>query len=130
MPNKISPAEAQKCFRDLVEKQYDLESDFIDKLCEFFAVAAEKLGSGTVAKASKASPAAAGKPKQRRKKSAYNLYVREMMKTDEIQQLDHHEKMGAIARQWKSLSAEDKVEYTDMAATENSAAAEAEAADE
>ena len=115
-------SEAQQYFRKQVLDLYDLEDDFIKKLCDAFSDACEKHlsssnGVGKSANAAKVST----KNKTKRKKSAYNLYVREMMKTEEIQSLDHKDKMCAIAKQWKSISEVDKAKYIEMANNENSA---------
>ena len=113
-------AEAEQLFRKLVLESYDLEEDFVNVLCEYWRKSVESVVETlTVPKRSRA---ASGKPKQRRKKSAYNVYVREMMKTPEIQELDHRMKMSAIAAEWKKLTVDAKTQYTDMANEENEAA--------
>ncbi len=126
--------EAQQYFRAQVLESYDLEEDFIKKLCDIFSATCDKHLSCSTTSTTSAKGATVAKsstkPKTKRKKSAYNLYVREMMKTEEIQTLDHKEKMSAIAKQWKSLDDTAKVEYTEMANSENAAASEAVAADE
>jgi hypothetical protein len=128
MPKTTSSnlSEAQQYFRKQVLESYDLEEEFIKKLCDIFSDACDKhlSCSTTTAKGATAAKSSA-KPKTKRKKSAYNLYVREMMKTEEIQTLDHKEKMSAIAKQWKALDDAAKVEYTEMASNENAAATEA-----
>lgn len=108
---------AEETFRKLVLDQYELEEDFVSTVCGFFRKAAEPLAES--AAAPKRTRAASSKPKKQRKKSAYNVYVREMMKTEDIQKLNHKEKMGAIATLWKSLSLDDRTPYTDMAKVEN-----------
>ena len=49
------------------------------------------------------------------------------MKTDDIQKLNHKEKMGAIAALWKGLSESDRTPYADMAESENTDSTEASA---
>jgi hypothetical protein len=110
-------AAAEEIFRNLVLNQYDLEEDFVSAICGFFRTAAEPLAESSATP--KRSRATTGKPKKARKKSAYNVYVREMMKTDDIQKLNHKEKMGAIASCWKELNDDDKTPYTKMANDEN-----------
>jgi hypothetical protein len=66
-------------------------------------------------------PAAASpeqEQKQKRKKSAYNVYVREMMQHPDISSLNHKEKMVAIAARWKGMSDEDRALYATKAASE------------
>ena len=114
-------SEAQQYFRKQVLDSYDLEDDFIKKLCDIFNDACEKhLNSSTGGGKSAATTKPPTKPKTKRKKSAYNLYVREMMKTDDVQKLDHKDKMCAIAKQWKSIDDTDKARYVEMANSENS----------
>ena len=88
-------AAAEESFRTLILNQYDLEDDFVSAICGFFRTAAETLSEGTTAP--KRSRLISSKTKKLRKKSAYNVYVREMMKTEDIQKLNHKDKMGAIA---------------------------------
>lgn len=129
MPNDKSTervAAAEETFRKLVLDQYDLEDDFVSAMCGFFRTAVEPLSEVSVTTKRPRAAASGDKPKKLRKKSAYNVYVREMMKTKDIQELDHKQKMGAIATVWKTLNDEDKTPYTKMANdenTENSAAA-------
>lgn len=121
-------AAAETVFRTQLLEQYDLESDFVDSICGFFRSAVAPLAEA--APAPKRARGGSSKPRRQRKKSAYNVYVREMMKTEDIQKLSHKEKMGAIAALWKDLDDEGKVPYTDMANAENTAAAEAAEAEE
>ena len=115
-------AEAEKKFRKLVLDSYDLDTEFVDKLGEFYTSTVTELVDGL--SVPKAKRNTTGKPKTKRKKSAYNVFVREMMKTEDIQELDHKEKMSAIAKLWKAIEADEKEKYTQMAADENAAAAE------
>lgn len=117
---------AEETFRKLVLDQYELEEDFVSTICGFFRKAAEPLAEASAAP--KRSRVASNKPKKQRKKSAYNVYVREMMKDEDIQKLDHREKMGAIAVLWKGLDDEAKTPYADMAKVENDATTSAESA--
>lgn len=120
--SNVTLEEATQQFRKQVLDSYDLEEDFIKKLCDYFTASASPL-VGSATKSTASASKAANKERPKRRKSAYNLYVREMMKTAEIQELDHKEKMSAIAKQWKTLSADERVEYSDMATNENAAAA-------
>ena len=115
-----SVTKASLAFREAVANQFELETDFLDTLCELYVNTTLPL----VAEAKTATKKAAkedapAKVRQPRKKSAYNVYVREQMKTDEIKSIDHKSKMGAIAKSWMELNDEDKKVYTDMAASEN-----------
>jgi hypothetical protein len=112
---------AEESFKTLLLEQYDLESDFVAAICVIFHKAAEPLAESSGAP--KRARSASNKPKKTRKKSAYNVFVREMMKTDEIKDLDHKQKMGAIAKLWKGLGDDDRTQYADMATEENNAAA-------
>lgn len=111
---------AEESFKTSLLEQYDLESDFVAAICAIFRKAAEPLAETSTTAPKRAR--SASKPKKSRKKSAYNVFVREMMKTDEIKDLDHKQKMGAIAKLWKDLSDNDRTPYTDMANEENAAA--------
>lgn len=121
-------AVAEESFRAQIVAQYELDADFVNAVCGFFRTSAEPLLEGGVApKRARATATAtatadassAAKPKKSRKKSAYNVFVREMMKSADVQKLDHKEKMGAIAALWKGLGDDSKVQYTDLAKTEN-----------
>lgn len=112
---------AEESFKTLLLEQYDLESDFVASICGIFRKAAEQLAETSAAP--KRARSASNKPKKTRKKSAYNVYVREMMKTDDIKDLDHKQKMGAIAKLWKELGDDDRTPFADMANDENNAAA-------
>ena len=115
---------SEEVFRKLVLEQYDLEDDFVNTICGYFRTAAEPLLEGAPVSKRGARAGGASRPKKQRKKSAYNVYVREMMKTDDIQKLNHKEKMGAIAALWKGLSDTDRSPYADMAETENTDSSE------
>ena len=121
-----SVTKASEVFRESVAAQFELESDFLDTITDLFVKAAKSLAeSAPVKKGGKATPAPtpeaapAKVARAPRKKSAYNVYVREMMKTESVQALDHKQKMGAIASSWNALSDEQKKVYSDMASNEN-----------
>ena len=118
---------AEDAFRALVLAQYDLEADFVNVVCGFFRTAAEPLcESAPVQKRGRAAGGSAPtKAKKTRNMSAYNVFVREMMKTTDVQKLDHKEKMGAIAAMWKGIGEDSKVQYVDMAKSVNDATATA-----
>lgn len=131
---------ARDAFRSLIVDNYEMDGEFVDKVCEFWTQTVTSLLETVPVAATTVSVAAtpkkrttktnsaattdstlveSDKPKQRRKKSAYNVYVREMMKTDDIQQLDHRQKMRAIADQWRTLDDVGKATYVSIAAVEN-----------
>jgi hypothetical protein len=124
-----SVTKASEVFRESVAAQFELESDFLDTITDLFVKAAQSLGSAAApskksgrAAASAVAPAEAAPVKAARaprKKSAYNVYVREMMKTESVQALDHKQKMGAIAGSWNALTKEQKDVYANMANNEN-----------
>jgi hypothetical protein len=125
-----SVTKASVVFRESVAAQFELETDFLDNITDLFVKAAQPLveagavsqkkgGGRAAAPAAEAAPAAAKAARAPRKKSAYNVYVREMMKTESIQALDHKQKMGAIAGSWNALTEEQKKVYADMASNEN-----------
>jgi hypothetical protein len=125
---------AVTAFRANVQAEYELEAEVVDRLCEFFKTNASGLAKAEKAdkpeKADKADkPTEKGTtktaekktvkpdvPKTVRKKSAYNVYVREMMKTPDVSALNHRDKMSAIATLWKAMSEADKAKYTQLAA--------------
>lgn len=111
---------AEETFKSLILEQYDLESDFISAICVIFRKSVESLGETSGAPKRRT---ASTKPKKARKKSAYNVFVREMMKTDEIKDLDHKQKMGAIAKLWKELGDDERTPYTTLADEENNSPA-------
>lgn len=51
--------------------------------------------------------------------SAYNVFVREMMKTNDIKNLHSKLRMGAINKLWKKLDEGGRTTYTKMANKEN-----------
>jgi hypothetical protein len=135
---------ATQAFRKLILASYELDDSFVDSLCDFYvntvkellaSLPAPKAARGrattTVASTAAATTAAplvgegAEAPKKEkaakgsRKKSSYNIFVREMMKSAEIQSLDHKQKMGAIAGKWKSLDDAARADYDRMANEEN-----------
>jgi hypothetical protein len=112
---------AEVVFRKSVEDQYELTKEFVDDVCVKFCAAVQSLAESATSAAPKRR--STSKPKKQRKKSAYNVYVREMMKTEKIQELNHKQKMGAIADEWKLLEDADKVPYNEMAAVENAVTA-------
>jgi hypothetical protein len=116
--DRLSAAEEQ--FRDKIQNSYELEPEFVSALCAMYRETVEPLladaGAATKRTRAASSKSATKKP---RKKSAYNVFVREMMKTTGIKDLDHKQKMGAIAKMWKDLDAGARDQYTDMAKEEN-----------
>ncbi len=126
-----SVTKAAETFRESVADNFELETEFLDTISELFVKAASPLAEAAAKKAARAAavppasatgssePAAEPKPRAPRKKSAYNVYVREQMKTSDIQGVDHKQKMGAIAARWNALSEEQKKVYADMATGEN-----------
>ncbi len=117
---------ASEAFRESVAANFELEADFLATITELFIKAATPLAEATATtsskKASRAEQQSEAKPRVPRKKSAYNVYVREQMKTSDIQGVDHKQKMGAIAARWNSLTEEQKKVYADMASNENATA--------
>jgi hypothetical protein len=121
---------ASETFRESVAANFELEADFLNTITELFVKAAAPLAAEAKKSAASRTQSVAGseaakaEPKARapRKKSAYNVYVREQMKTADIQGVDHKQKMGAIAGRWNALSEEEKKIYADMANGENVAA--------
>jgi hypothetical protein len=124
---------AVNAFRANVQEEYELDTEVVDRLCVFFrnnvsglTVADKAEKTDKVEKTDKAPKKGAVKktaekvavpetPKTVRKKSAYNVYVREMMKTPAVSALNHRDKMCAIATLWKAMTDADKVKYTQMA---------------
>jgi hypothetical protein len=131
---------ATESFRKLVLASYELDDAFVDAICGFYTKTVTELlaglpapkpakvrgASAAAAAAAPSSSVEAAEPAKKekavkgsRKKSPYNIFVREMMKTAEVQSLDHKQKMGAIAGKWKSLDEGSKAEYTRLANEEN-----------
>lgn len=102
-------------FRASVTETYELDSAIVDNLCGFVRAAEKQVALP----AGRRVRATSSKPKKARRKSAYNVYVREMMKDAAIKDMDHRSKMGAIAELWKKLSDEEKGVYKGHADQEN-----------
>lgn len=119
----VTVTKAAQAFRASIAEEYELESDFLDTMERLFVKAATPLASVAEAAGKKAARAAKdtapAKVRAPRKKSAYNVYVREQMKTAEIQAISHKEKMSAIASGWNGLNDEQKKVYADLATGEN-----------
>lgn len=111
--------QVEETFRKRMLETYDLEDAFVNDICSMVRDAVESLATTASAAPKSRARNTQSKAKKQRKKSAYNVYVREMMKTEDIQKLNHKEKMGAIAALWKQLDGEAKSPYTDMANVEN-----------
>jgi len=110
---------AMQGFRDEVTSEYQIEEDFADKICELFELHATPLTEFSQKR--KNTGAKNGSNKPRRKKSAYNIFVRDQMATDVIKVTKHKEKMAKIAELWKSITDEEKVTYQESADVENAA---------
>lgn len=106
---------ATEAFRSEVSESYDIDSEVISALCEMFA----KHAKGLTELAPKRARGVKTTEKKQRKKSGYNIFVREMMQDPEIVTVPHKEKMQAIAARWKELSDEDKQPYNATASSEN-----------
>ena len=126
-------------FRSSVVAEYELDTEIVDQLCNLFRKNAEGLTCATAkpkkAKAEKTTTDTAsvatttksvkstGKAakaektekadKVPRKKSAYNLFVKEKMQDADIKSLSHKDKMSKIAEKWQTC---DKEKYAKMAA--------------
>jgi len=59
--------------------------------------------------------AAKAKGTKKRKKSAYNVFVKEMFRKEEIQELPNRERFGALGKIWKSYGEEEKAEWQEKA---------------
>jgi hypothetical protein len=70
-----------------------------------------------VAKGKSASDA----PKKPRKTSAYNVYVKKMMQSDDVKAVAQKEKMTKIGAMWKALTEDQRAAYKADADAENSA---------
>lgn len=123
--------DAVTTFRSRVTDSYELETEFIDAICDIVVDCCTTLHDTMAtavaeaqAAASEATSARASKParaktegKKTRKKSAYNMFVRSQMQTQEIQDLPHKAKMGSIAEKWKAICNDEKEvkPYKDLA---------------
>ena len=111
-----------KDFRKCMTSEYDLDKEVVVSLCEMLRTSLKKVSPPTSRRAR------GGKTRQRRRKSAYNVYVREMMKDADIKALGHKDKMAAIGSRWKDLNDGDKEPYKTIASDENTKDEEAAAA--
>jgi hypothetical protein len=109
-------------FRGYVSKTYELDDEVVDNLC---ALVLQALQEVPLPAGRKARATATGKARKPRRMSAYNVFVREMMKDEEISTLNHRDKMGAIAARWKKLGDDEKTPFQEMAEEQNNANAAA-----
>ena len=107
-------------FRASVVGDYELDAEIVDQLCNLFQKNAALLLSEKSEKSVKVKKPAVEKvekpvkaEKAPRKKSAYNLFVKEKMQDETIKSLNHKDKMKRIAEMWQTC---DKETYTKMAA--------------
>lgn len=101
-------------FRRCVTETYELDDEVVGSLCNFVGAAIKTVGV----------PTGRGRTRRatttKRKKSGYNVFVRNMMSSDaDIMKLDHRQKMAAIGARWKGLSEEERTEFNDLAKEEN-----------
>ena len=54
-----------------------------------------------------------------RRRTAFNMYVREQMLTPQIGALNSQDKLTAVCEQWRRLSIEERRPYVEMADTHN-----------
>ena len=99
-------------FRKELTDSYELDNDIIVSIISLLRKAYNEVAPPTARRTR-------SKQKQRRKKSAYNMFVRVMMQDEDIKSLGHKNKMSAIGAKWTSLADEDKEEYKSMASDEN-----------
>lgn len=110
-------------FRSKLVEKYSLDEPVVKDICALLGESVTEAGVPAAGKRQRRAGTT------RRKKSGYNVYVREKMAEDEeIKQLSHREKMAAIGARWKALTDDEKQEYNDKAQTENDAATEVAAA--
>lgn len=123
--DKVAEAvqKAQEAFRSELTENYELDDEFVQSLADLFTKYATPLAN-VAPKRSRVAKTGAEKP--RRKKSAYNLYVREQMASEAVKHIAHRDKMGFIANLWANASDEEKAAYKSKAEDENSSALEAE----
>ncbi|MEX0598596.1 MAG: hypothetical protein WD512_19090, partial [Candidatus Paceibacterota bacterium] len=72
-------------------------------------------------KATKGKSSGSDAPKKPRKTSAYNVYVKTMMKSDDVKEVPQKEKMTKIGAMWKALTDEQRAAYKVEADAENAA---------
>lgn len=113
-------------FKKQLTEEYELDEEFIGSLTEMLKTHITPVIEALEAEVKAAS--ADGKKKRnrrtgvKRKKSAYNVFVREQMKSKALADVHHKEKMGKIAALWKGLTDKQKQKYTKLADKENVAA--------
>ena len=105
-------------FKKSVLAEYDLEEEVVASLCNKVKATLKKINLPP-------SRRQRGKNRQRRRKSAYNLFVREMMKDEKIKEHDHRDKMAAIGQRWKLIKPDEKTRFQTMADKENQAEVDA-----
>lgn len=110
-------------FRAQVVDSYELDTEVVDSLCEMLREAEGGVPLPT-GRRGRAAPAKESNKRPRRK-SAYNVYVREQMQDEEIKAMGHRDKMGAIAGRWRQLTDDAKGTYKELAAAENAETPEA-----
>ena len=58
------------------------------------------------------------KPRKKRGKSGYHVYFGYRSKDDDMRKISHPQRMKAIGVEWRAMSENDKLKYTDEAKTE------------
>lgn len=119
--SQASLKKAAENFRETMVSEFELEADFVDTVVGMFTTCASPLceAAPAAAKTTRKPKAASDEAKPKRKKSAYNVFVREQMSSEEIKAVPHKEKMGRIAGMWAGLSPEDKEAFKAKADSEN-----------
>lgn len=121
---------ATKRFRKELLDSFELDSELVEQFTDIFSRHAESLTSIGVAHSGSSDEPSESEQvtehvhepvqKRVRKRSAYNVYVREQMQTEEIKAVPHKERMRHIAGLWKNVSEEDRSGYKSKADEENS----------
>jgi hypothetical protein len=103
--------QAADAFRIEASTTFDSEADFLDAVTELFRKHAAPLVTKKTVTRTKKAPAAdpvegeAVKPKRRRNVNPYNIFVREMMTTDQdIKDTPAEQRMSAIGARWQKIS--------------------------
>lgn len=112
-------------FRSQLTSEYELDEEFIGSVSDML----RNILTPVITELEQQQEGGAKRRRKRtgvkRKKSAYNVFVREQMKSKSLAKVNHKDKMGKIATMWKELSDRQKQKFIKLADKENAAAAKA-----
>lgn len=108
-------------FRSAVTASFELDQESISTLCSLLSDSVKEVGVPEAPRRRGTRKA----PSKPRKKSAYNVFVAEQMKTDEVKALEPNQRMKHIGATWTAMEDDAKAPYSELADAANQEAAPA-----